>query len=113
MFGRERTEDTCRDLLLSVLIEDRVLNQSVHVIIAKGSAFDGNMLLTLECDHLLLGDILSNGYRKKMALSDPISEGLHLNDFEELHFIHELLQRVGPTLTKGLEVLNLLNVDVN
>jgi hypothetical protein len=48
-----------------------------------------------------------------MALANPISEGLHLNDFEELHLIHELLQRVSPTLTKGLEVLNLLNVNVD
>ena len=62
---------------------------------------------------MLLGDILSDRYREKMALANPISEGLHLNDFEELHLIHELLQRVSPTLTKGLEVLNLLNINID
>lgn len=48
-----------------------------------------------------------------MTLADLISEGLHLNNFQELHLIHELLEREGPTLPEGLEVFGLFDVKVN
>jgi hypothetical protein len=40
-------------------------------------------------------------------------KGFHVDNFEELHFIHELVQGEGPSLSNGLQVFSLFNINVN
>jgi len=47
-----------------------------------------------------------------MACSDLVCDCLHLDALEELKLVHEALEGEGPSVTNGLEVLCLVDVNV-
>jgi hypothetical protein len=53
--------------------------------------------------------MLGDGHRKEVSLPCGVIQGPHMHDLEELEFVHKLLEREGPALADGLEVLCLLN----
>jgi hypothetical protein len=48
-----------------------------------------------------------------VLLTIAISKSLHMKDFKELEFVHELVKWIGPSLVKSLNVFCLFNVDIN
>jgi len=47
-----------------------------------------------------------------MALALVVSDSLHVHDLEELELVHEAVEGCGPAVTDGLEVLDLVPVDI-
>jgi len=110
--GRHAAEGTSADLFLSVVEEARVLDDGKDGIRADGRAFDGNLGLALEFGLLLSSHRLGDGDGEKVTLALAVGDGLHVHDLEELELVHESLEWVGPAVTNGLEVLDLVLVDV-
>jgi len=105
-------EGTGADLFLSVVVDDGLVDDSKDGVITKLGAGEGNAVLTFEFGLLLSSDILSDGDGKKVLLALGVSEGLHVHDLEELELVHELVKGSGEAITDGLEVLDLMLVDV-
>jgi len=42
-----------------------------------------------------------------------ISDSFHVKTLNELQFVHETSQWVGPTFRDGLKVLNLMEIQIN
>ncbi len=48
-----------------------------------------------------------------MSLASSISDCFHVEALNELQFVHEASEWVGPTFRDGLEVLNLVEIQIN
>ena len=105
-------EGASADFLLAVVEEDRVVDDSKDGVGADSSAFDGDLGGASEGLLLLSSDRLGDGNREKLAFAVLVSDGLHVDDLEELELVHEAVERGGPAVTNSLEVLNLVLVDV-
>lgn len=57
--------------------------------------------------------MLGDGHGHEVSLAGGVGEGFHLDDFEDLHFIHELGQWESPSLGNSLKIFHLFNVDVD
>ena len=110
--GRHAAESTGADLFLAVVEEAWVLNDGEDIIRADSGALDCDLGLSLELSLLLSSDGLGDGDGEKVSLALIVSDGLHVHDLKELELVHESLERSGPAVTNGLEVLNLVLGDV-
>ena len=111
VLGGEGSESTGADLLLSVIEEAWLVDDSEDIV-AELSALEGNLLLSSKGLLLLSGDWLSDWDGKEVSLANLVGEGLHLEALEELELVHEAVEWESPAITDGLEVLSLLPVDV-
>ena len=109
---RHAAESASADLLLTVVEEDRSINDSENIIGADGRALESDLAGTSESLLLLSSHRLSDRNREEVALALSISDGLHVHDLEELELVHEAVERCGPAVTNSLKVLNLVLVNV-
>lgn len=105
--GVHASESSSADLFLSVIKENRVIDDSVDLI-AVGN-FDA--LCSSERFFLLFGDVLCDRHGEEVSNSVN-SEGLLVHDLEQFHLVHESFERVSPTISDGLEELKLHCVDI-
>lgn len=110
--GRHAAEGTSADLFLSIVKEAWVLDDSKDGFRADGGALDGNLGLALEFSLLFSSHRLGDRDGEEMTLALGVGDGLHVHDLEELELVHESLEWVSPAITNGLEVLDLVLVDV-
>lgn len=109
----EGSKSSSGNFFLSVSEEDGFFDDGEHIFGDLG-ALQGKSLLALELLSLLGGDVLSDGDGEQVLLGGgSVGQGVHLQDFQELHLIHELSQRICPSLADGLEVLNLLFIQID
>lgn len=106
---RHAAEGTGADLFLAVVEEDWVLNDGEDVCSANFGAGDSKLGLALEFSLLFGGHVLGDGNGKKVTLALGVGDGLHVHDLEELELVHESVEGVGPAVTNGLEVLDLVS----
>lgn len=112
VFLGEGTENTGTDFFLAVLEEGGLVDDSEDLV-ADSGASDSNSIGAFEFFLLGSSDVLGDGNREEMSLSFSVGQSAHLHNFENFHFVHEALEGEGPALTDGLEVLNLVDIDVN
>ena len=105
-------EGASADLLLAVVVEDGGVDNGEDILRSDSGAFDGDLALALEGGLLLSSHRLGDGNREEVALALGVSDGLHVHDLEELELVHEAVEGVSPAVTDGLEVLDLMLVDV-
>jgi len=109
--GGEASESSSADLFLSVGEEDGVSNDSnglatVDLGVAESDSFaSGEGVLELS------GDVLGDGDGEHVTFALSVRDGLHLERFNELEFVHESLEGEGPTFSDGLDKLDLHVVD--
>jgi len=109
VLGGEATEGTGADLLLSIGEESWLVNDGDDLVVP----LEGDGGLTLESSLLLVRDVLDNWDGKEMSLAVLVSDGLHVHGLNELHFVHEASEWVGPTLRDGLEVLDGVHIQIH
>ena len=100
------------DLLLAVVEEDWLVDDGEDLVAVDSGALDGDSGLTLEGGLLLGSHRLGDGHREEVASALSVGESLHVHDLEELELVHEAVEGCGPTITDGLEVLDLVLGDV-
>ena len=105
------TEGSGADLFLSVIEEDWLADDSEDVV-GDGGALDGDSILSFEFLLLLGSHWLGDWAGHKVAGADLVCDRLHLEALEELELVHEALEGEGPSVTNGLEVLCLVDVNV-
>jgi len=101
------SEGSGADLFLSVLEENGVVNDGVDLFVV--SYF--NALHSFERFFLIFSDVLSNRHGEEVT-NTINSEGLLVHDLEQFHLVHESFEGVSPTVTDGLEELELHLVDL-
>lgn len=108
----QSSKNSCTNFFLSVFKESRFLDHSQNLI-GKCWASQSDFFLVLEFSLLLSGHILGDWDREQFLMSYTISNGLHLHNFKKLHFVHEISQRISPSLSDGLEIFHLFHTDFN
>jgi len=109
--GGETSESSRADLFLSVGKEDGVSNDSNGLSTVDLGVDEGNSLDSGESVLELSGDILGDGNREHVTFALSVRDGLHLEGFNELEFVHESFEREGPSFTNGLDEFGLHVVD--
>ena len=109
---RGAAEGASADLLLAVVEEDWLVDDGEDLLGADGRALDGDSLLTLKGGLLLSCHWLGDGDGEEVASALAVGKGLHVHDLEELELVHEAVEGCCPTITDGLEVLDLVLVDI-
>jgi hypothetical protein len=107
----EAAELTSANLLLSVFEENGFVDYSKDIV-GNGGAPDGNFLLSSESGFLLIGHILSNLYRKKVAFTVGVTHSFHVQALKQFSFVHEALEGESPTVSNRLKILSLLDVNI-
>ena len=105
-------EGTGADLFLAVVEKDWVVDDSNDFVGADRGTRKSDLGLALEFGLLRGSHVLGDGNREEVAFALTVGNGLHVHDLEELKLVHESIQGVGPAITDGLEVLDLVTVDV-
>jgi len=110
VLGGEAAEGTGADLFLSVFEEGGLVHNSEDLISVDGRALKSDGGLAFHSSLLLVSDVLGDRNREEVTFAVGIGDGLHVHGLEELHFVHEASQGVGPTFRDGLEVLDLVDI---
>jgi hypothetical protein len=112
VLGTQSSESPCTYFFLSVFKESGLFNHSQNLIGYFGAS-QSDSLLVFKSSLLLFGDGLGDGDGEQVFVALFVSNCLHLDHFKNLHFIHEVCQRISPSLSNSLEVFDLFKVDLD
>lgn len=101
MFGGECAESTCNNFFFAVVEEHWFVDNTVNLSFIGKS----NLLCTSKLSLLSSSNVVSNGNREQVSLANFVLKRVHVQDLEQLHFVHEPIQGIGPAVSNGLKIL--------
>lgn len=109
MLERSATKGLGADFFFSIIEEFWLLDNSENIW-RNFAAFESDFLAIFELFLLSCGNVMSNWNRQNVLLSISIGDGIHVHRFEKLLLVHKSLEWVSPSLSNGVEVVDLFEI---